>query len=85
MVAETGTVEDPGDPAPKAGWYLGAAATLTQSMLGIRASRRPWGRSGGGRGRNASIASEVPSPGWHGAPRRAGAFEFDRSGGMGAG
>ena len=37
MVAETGTVEDPGDPARKAGWYLGAAATLAQFMPGIRA------------------------------------------------
>jgi hypothetical protein len=37
MVAETGTVEDPGDPARKAGWYLGAAAALAQSMPGLRA------------------------------------------------
>jgi hypothetical protein len=37
MVAETGTVEDPGDPARKAGWYLGAAAALAQSLPGIRA------------------------------------------------
>jgi parallel beta-helix repeat protein len=37
MVAGTGTVEDPGNPARKAGWYLGAAATLAQSMPGVRA------------------------------------------------
>ena len=37
MVAETGTVEDPADPARKAAWYRDAAGTLAQSMPRIRA------------------------------------------------
>jgi Right handed beta helix region len=37
MISETGTVEDPFDPARKAAWYLDAAHTLAQAMPRIRA------------------------------------------------
>ena len=37
MVSETGTVEDPADPARKMSWYLRAATTLAQTMPRVRA------------------------------------------------
>ena len=37
MISETGTVEDPADPARKMSWYLRAATTLAQTMPRVRA------------------------------------------------
>jgi len=37
MISETGTVEDPADPARKMAWYLRAATTLAQTMPRVRA------------------------------------------------
>ena len=37
MISETGSVEDPADPARKKAWYLRAATTLAQTMPRVRA------------------------------------------------